>query len=446
MLLYCSSITPRLQYVTDFIGRQITGEPIRLTTDSFYFSDYDGPKINYGYDAISNDEFLIVSYPLLFEDSIKKQSISCFNLNARLPGGQDFKAFFKSDGDYPFDIFSAVFYLLSRYEEYLPHDEDEYGRYAHENSLAYKQGFLNIPLVNIWIEDFKKALKERFSTRITHHPIAIGSSFLFQPTYDIDEAFAFRNKSAVKTLGGLAKSLVSGQWSMVNERWRVLKNKEKDPYDAYEWMDKLHEKKNLKPIYFFHVAGKKGKYDKNIEPLHPAMQQLIKQQAVKYEIGIHPSWASGDEKGLLGAEIKTLESASGKKITASRQHYIRFSLPHTFRRLINAGISDDYSMGYGSINGFRASVASRFYWYDLKKEQQTDLLLHPFCFMEANSFFEQKYLPQRAYEEMMYYYNTVKSVDGTLITIWHNNFLGTYPKFQGWKEVYKEFVGKVSSE
>ncbi len=155
MIVYVNRITPRLQYVTDFLGKQITGEPFQLTTDNFYFNDYNGPKINYGYDAVSNDEFLVVNYPLLFEDSIKRQNISCFTIN-------DFKAFFKSDGDYPFDIFSAVFYLLSRYEEYLPNEKDEYGRYAYENSLAYKEGFLHIPLVNTWIEDFRKALKKRF--------------------------------------------------------------------------------------------------------------------------------------------------------------------------------------------------------------------------------------------------------------------------------------------
>ena len=434
MILYANRITPRLQYVTDFIGKQITGEAFQLTDDTFYFNDYNGPKINYGYDTIANDEFLIVNYPLLFEDSVKKQNISCFNLN-------NFKAFFKSDGDYPFDIFSAVFYLLSRYEEYLPHDKDEYGRYAHENSLAYKESFLNIPLVNIWIEDFKKILKKKFSMLNVQY-----STFNFLPTYDIDEAFAFKNKDLVKTMGGMAKSIVSGQWSMVNERIKVLRRKKDDPYDAYEWMDKLHEQNNLNPIYFFHVADKKGKYDKNIEPSNPAMQQLIKQHAEKYRIGIHPSWASGDEKNLLEEEIKILESAAGKKIITSRQHYIRFTLPHTFRRLINAGITDDYSMGYGSINGFRASVASPFYWYDLKNEKQTDLLLHPFCYMEANSFFEQKYLPQRAYEEMMHYFNAVKDVNGTLITIWHNSFLGHYRSFAGWKDIYQEFVRVVNGQ
>jgi len=438
MLLYCQSITPRLQYVTDFIGRQIFGEAFQLTTDSFYFNDYTGPKINYSSTGISNEELIINNYSLLFENSIEQQNPSCFEING-------FKAFFKTGGDYPFDIFAATFYLLSRYEEYLPHQTDMYGRYGHENSLAFKEGFLNIPLINIWLEDFKKVLKEKFSM-LSRYRSGQYSMFNFLPTYDIDEAFAFKNKGLVKSIGGIARSVANGEWSMVNERLKVLRAKKEDPYDAFEWMDKLHAKNNLQPIYFFHVAAKKGKYDKNILPSYPAMQQLIKQHAGKYAIGIHPSWASGDEEDLLNEEIKILGSASGKKITSSRQHYIRFTLPRTFRRLIAAGIKDDYSMGYGSINGFRASVASSFYWYDLKKEQQTDLLLHPFCFMEANSFFEQKYLPQRAYEEMMYYYNRVKAVNGELITIWHNSFLGSYKPFAGWRDVYAEFVRQVSGE
>jgi hypothetical protein len=434
VIVYTNKITSRLQYITDFIGKEICGESFQLTTDRLYFSNHKDPKINYSGDRNGNDELLIINHSLLFEDSIREQNVSCFEVNG-------FRAFFKTGGDYPFDIFAATFYLLSRYEEYLPHTKDMYGRYAHENSLAFKEGFLQLPLINIWIEDFKKALKVKYPTFNLQL-----STFNFQPTYDIDEAFAFKNKELLKTMAGLVKSVASRQWSVVNERWKVMRGKSGDPYTAYEWMDKLHEKNNLKPLYFFHVATEKGKYDKNISPSHPAMQELIKQHAEKYTIGIHPSWKSGDYENLLDKEIKTLKNICGKKITSSRQHYIRFTLPHTFRRLINAGITDDYSMGYGSINGFRASVASSFYWYDLEKEQSTNLLLHPFCFMEANSFFEQKYLPQRAFEEMMHYYNVVRSVNGTLITIWHNNFLGTHPHFQGWREVYEEFVEIVRRE
>lgn len=434
MIVYTNKITPRLQYVADFIGKEITGEAFQLTLDNFVFNDYTGPKINYSDTKINNEELRIKNSSLLFEDSIEDQNITCFDVNGH-------KAFYKADGDYPFDIFAATFYLLSRYEEYLPHQKDSYGRYAHENSLAFREGFLNLPLINVWLGNFKKILKEKFPGLAVQ-----SSSFKFLPTYDIDEAFAFKNKGLVRTVGGIARSIMNREWPMVNERINVLREKGQDPYDAYEWMDRLHKRNDLRPMYFFHVAIEQGKYDKNISPTHPAMKELIKQHAEKYPIGIHPSWASGDEESLLNKEIGILEATSGKKINSSRQHYIRFALPQTFRRLIAAGITDDYSMGYGSINGFRASVTSSFYWYDLKKEQQTNLLLHPFCFMEANSFFEQKYLPQRAYEEMMHYYNAVKAVNGTLITIWHNSFLGSYKSFTGWRDVYEEFVRQVSGE
>ncbi len=439
-LIFSQIITPRLRYITDFIGREICGKAFDLTTDADVFKNHSGPKINYSNQVFPNCQLSIINYQLLFETGAREQSIVCFETNK-------FKTFFKTDGDYPFDIFAASFYLLSRYEEYLSHTKDMYGRYAHENSLAFKEGFLHLPLINIWIEDFKKALKEKYPTLniLQRSPFGQHSTFKFVPTYDIDEAYAFKNKGFFRTTGGIIKSMVNGEWSMVNKRIQVMSGKRSDVYDAYEWMDKLHAANNLKPIYFFHVANDQGKYDKNILPAHPAMHQLIKQHAKKYTIGIHPSWQSGDEERLLEKEIKTLESLAGKKITSSRQHYIRFTLPKTFRRLIDAGITDDYSMGYGSINGFRASVASSFYWYDLEKEETTRLLLHPFCFMEANSFYEQKYSAQQASEEIIHYYNIVKSVNGTFISIWHNTFLGTAKLYGGWREVYEEFIGAIPS-
>ena len=439
MIVFANTITPRLQYITDFIGKNILGKPFELTTDAVLFNSYTGPKINYSTTKINNEEpvrladgLIINNYDLLFENFITKKTVSCFTL-------RDFRAFFKTSGDYPFDIFAASFYLLSRYEEYLPHTKDMYGRYAHESSLAFKEGFLHLPLINIWLQDFKKALKEKFPALNTHI-----TPFTFLPTYDIDEAYSYKHKGFLRSVGGVAKQLFTGNWQLANKRIKVLAGKERDPYDSFNWMDTFHVKKNLRPIYFFHLAAENGRYDKNILPSKPAMRRLIKDHAKKYLIGIHPSWRSGDEKTLMLQEIKNLESISGKKIRASRQHYIRVTLPETFNELIEAGITDDYSMGYGSINGFRASVASSFYWYNLEKEQPTTLLLHPFCFMEANSYYEQKFSLQQTADELMHYYYIVKSVHGTLITIWHNSFLGTDKRFEGWRELYKQFTDDIA--
>ena len=138
-----------------------------------------------------------------------------------------------------------------------------------------------------------------------------------------------------------------------------------------------------------------------------------------------------------------METAGRKDIQLSRQHYIKLSLPQTYQMLIDAGIDKDYSMGYGSINGFRASVASSFFWYDLGREKITALRVYPFCFMDANSFYEQRQDTSKSLEELLYYLDICKKVNGLFITIFHNNFLGNDEQFAGWKELYTGFISQV---
>jgi hypothetical protein len=63
VIVYAKKITPRLQYIADFIGKEIFGEAFQLTADSFYFNDHTGPKINYSDTQINNEELIIA--PLL---------------------------------------------------------------------------------------------------------------------------------------------------------------------------------------------------------------------------------------------------------------------------------------------------------------------------------------------------------------------------------------------
>ena len=446
MLLYTSFISPRLKYIIDFTGRELQGYGFELTNDVEIFREFSGNKINYSNERITPDEFWISPHTLLFEKEIRQQNTECFEVNNN-------KAFFKTEGDFPFDIFAASFYLLSRYEEYLPHQKDMYGRYAHENSLAFKENFLHLPLINIWLQYFIEKLKQKFPSLTFHH-----SPFTFLPTYDIDEAFCYKHKSAWKTWGGYCRSFLKGDKWEIKERKNVLKGIEEDPYDSLYEIKFLHQLyHHLDAHFFFLVAEKNGRYDKNTSPYNKEWQKQVQNFFEKeyagsnmpklyIYAGLHPSWQSGDNPELIKKEMDLLQYEIGVEAKGSRQHFIRFTLPQTFRQLIEAGIHSDYSMGYGSINGFRASVASSFYWYDLEKEEQTQLELFPFCFMDANSFFEQKQTPQQALEEMMKYFEVIKSVNGTMITIWHNTFLGTHRRFAGWKEIYQQFIGSIYSQ
>jgi hypothetical protein len=404
------------------------GIDFKLTIDSENFKTHPGPKLNYSNSKISTDEFFMHNHTLLFEHEIQKQTIDCFTVN-------DNKAFFKTaNSDFPFDILAASFYLLSRYEEYLPHEKDMYGRYDYENSLAYKEGFLNLPLINIWVQDLVHSLKNKYSIFNIQYSI-----FKFIPTYDIDIGYSYKHKGFLRNSGGFFKEPSF-------ERIKVLTGKADDPFDCYDWLNSLHQQYNLQPLYFFLVAERNSQYDKNILPHKDAMWKLIKQHAKKYAIGLHPSWQSGDDRSLLKKEkeqLRAMIQATDSVPAQSRQHYIRFNLPEGYQRLISAGITDDYSMGYGSINGFRASVASSFYWYNLEKEEQTALCIHPFCFMDANSFYEQRQNAEQTFTELLHYLSVCKEVNGTLITIWHNNFLGTAREFNGWSAMYERFIAQV---
>lgn len=425
ILIYSTAFTARLQYTSSFIFKELLATDVVACSEIEKFKQHSGPKINYSGSRITAEELWIQNVPLLFEKGIRQQDLHCFERNG-------YTAFFQSPAesatDLPFDIFAAIFYLLSRYEEYLPHQKDMYGRYAHQNAVAFTEGFLAAPVINLWVNELAKTIRQKFDA-FSPGP----SAYRFLPTYDIDIAFSYKHKGFERTLGGFLKSPTA-------ERLRVITGAKPDPFDAYAWMDALHRKFGLEPLYFFLVAEKNSRYDKNILPAVNAMQQLIKEHSANYKIGIHPSWQSGDKPALLKKEIGLLEGICKHKITASRQHYIRFELPTGYRRLLAAGITDDYSMGYGSINGFRASVAASFYWYDLEKEEQTELRVHPFCFMDANSFYEQRLSAAEAYDEMMHYYRICKEVNGTLISIWHNNFLGSDKQFAGWKECYEQFI------
>ena len=441
VLIYSHITSPRLEYISHFIFTKLMGVDVNITIDSEEFKNHGGVRINYSQKPMEIPSFRIPNHTLLFEKDIKAQHIECVEVN-------NYKVFFKTEnGDHPFDVFAASFYLLTRYEEYLPHEKDSYGRYAHENSLAFKEGFLNQPLINSWVNDLSESLKSKYPAFNIQHP-----TFVFEPTYDIDIAYSYKYKGLLRNIGGFLRSPSA-------ERIKVLLGSKNDPFDSYTWLDNLHKKNSLSPIYFFLVAEKNGQYDKNISPHIESMWQLVKRHAVNYRVGLHPSWQSGDDPSLLKKEKEQLEAMSGQAATgqavtgqaapsgqtgiSSRQHYIRFQLPTTYNNLIRAGITDDYSMGYGSINGFRSSVGSSFYWYNLEKEEKTTLCIHPFCYMDANSYYEQGYTADKAFDELRHYLNVCKNAGCTLITVWHNNFLGTSPEFTGWREAYERFIALV---
>jgi len=432
LTIFCEHTSPRLVYCCSILLKEQLGIEYVITNNE---KELNGKYvINYSKKKLSVSSFQIIPHELLFEKNINQQSIDIFSYNSFVNSSDAIIAFFKSHStDFPFDIFAACFYLLSRYEEYLPHEKDSYGRFSHEQSLAFKNNFLHIPLINIWIAELKKALQIKFGDIQFHQP-----EFKAILSYDIDIAWSYKNKGLLRNIGGFLKNPDI-------ERLKVILGLQKDPYEAFEFMDELHKNVKAGIMYFFLVAKSISKYDKNISPDNKNVKKLIQSISSKYPIGLHPSWKSNNYATILNNEKSELENISGTNIFSSRQHYIQFKLPETFENLIKAGIQNDFSMGYGSINGFRASFAGSFYWYNLKEEKTTSLRLFPFCFMDANCYYEQHQDSDTAFKELMTYKDECEKVNGLFISIFHNNFLGNNKQFAGWPEMYAAFISQLRS-
>ncbi len=245
------------------------------------------------------------------------------------------------------------------------------------------------------------------------------------------------NGSLIRTIGSIGLSIIQNK--NLKEKINVLLNKNQDPYDTYDYQFNIHKKFSIRPIYFFLLADY-GLNDKNISIKNKPFQSLIKSIADYYDIGIHPSYASNTVKEKLLTEIKRLQEITHKNITKSRQHFLKLTLPSTYRDLIDNDIKNDYSMGYASKTGFRASICSPYHFYDLDTEMETELMIHPFCIMEGTYQYYEKTSPDKALEEIKEIIYVIKKVDGTFISVFHNESLSDKGIWKGWRNVYEKML------
>ena len=219
----------------------------------------------------------------------------------------------------------------------------------------------------------------------------------------------------------------------------MLSGKEKDPYDTYDFQVEIHSKYSLNPIYFF-LLGDWASYDKNLPHTNPKMQTLIKDISLKAETGIHPSFSSNTNPKKVKTEKERLEKIKNTTVTKSRQHFLMLRFPDTYRNLIASGITDDYSMGFADEIGFRAGICTPFKFYDLEKDQETRLTIHPFTVMDGTLKSYLKLSPVQAIEKVKNIINEVKNVNGEFISIWHNETLSDWREWKGWRMVYEELI------
>lgn len=431
LLIHVPKLTNRLGYTLKVIFNHVLHADYSITTDEQYFLQWGDAKLSYGQKRLG-DSLFIKSHPLLFETTIEDQEP-----HAECRKGQwILYPVYGRNLDFDFDPFAASFFMVTRYEEYLPHREDEHGRFFSEDSLATQEGFLDQPVVDQWARIIRQKIEERYpDCKLPHQ------SYRFVQTVDIDAAWGYLHKGTFRTVMGAARDLFSRhQPDEVARRLRVLLHREPDPFDSFDYILEMQKKALGSHLLFFALLADYGTYDKPASYLSPHFRQLLQHLGDYAKVGIHPGYTTLDRPQIIDKEIKRLESILHRPTVRSRFHFLRLKLPRSYRILQHAGIREDYTMGYADVVGFRAGITVPYPFYDLERDHENELLIHPFCVMDTTLKKYLKLTPKEGLKEYKRLIDRVREVDGTFCCIIHNQNLNELDGWAGWREVYEEMI------
>jgi hypothetical protein len=428
IVIYSQDFTPRHQYVFDLVFKELLGINYSVSQDIAAQECH----INYS----DNENIIglnVLPNGLLSEGQIetKWQNDIIVKQWNNLP-----IFFINSSSGIPFDLFSAIFYCVSRYEEYLPFESDIHNRFTAENSFLLKHQLLDKPIVNQWVLEFKKMLSAQYPELQF-----IPRDFEYISTIDIDQAWKFKHKGLLRNLAGTFRDLIERKWENLVDRWPTLLGLKNDSFYNFQWQNQVHKLHKIKVKYFI-LLGDFGGFDKNISYKNKAFRSLIQDLSHlnSVDVGIHPSYKSNYNKKQVKKEIKRLKNITSLDVRLSRQHFLMHSMPITYQNLLSNGIEEEHTMGYSTHLGFRAGIAAPFLFFDLSKNTITKMRLFPFCAMDIAPLHYLNQTPDEAIETLNVLMNEVKKVGGLFISLWHNESFSETERWKGWKKVYEHLL------
>lgn len=427
-MVYTSKITSRLSYSFKLIFKRILRMEVVFTTDLEEFKAHQGAKISYTKNPVC-DELFFRNHLLLFEQGIR-------DVEFKVHDWDGVPAFFSvgEQSAVPYDIFAAAFFLTSRYEEYYPQVHDMYDRYDATNSTAFQNGFLELPVVDIWANRILDLLKAKFPQ--CQFP---DKQYQQISTINVNEAFAYKHKGFFRNSSGFIQDLFHLKWDEMYRRFMVLVGAKKDPYDNYDSLIQLVKEKKVKTLFFF-LFSEYNTFDKNVSFSTIGYKMLVKSVIDYVPFGQLFSYFTMKNPQKMIKEKNRFENVVIRPVTKSRQHFNRLELPKTYQTLIDNDIREEYTMGYHTHLGFRAGTCSPYYFFDLEYEIQTPLKIFPFCVTDELLKLHLKLTPQEALTKIKSLQKEVQDVNGTFISIFHNAILSDMNENKDWANVYEEML------
>lgn len=323
------------------------------------------------------------------------------------------------------DLIASTYFLITRYEEMIRRNvRDEHGRFPGRESLPYRGCFIDRPIIDQYRVLLRKKIQQAYP-RIPDIPTKLSNIYL---THDIDSPTLYRSWK------GVVRSVLDGR-----SLWCSIKGKfghpEKDPYYTFPSIFRLDAQlqaavgdTRCHSLLFFRAGGKSKQDKPRYNLCSRDMQTLIREALEnKAHIGLHSSYEAGRKPSLIGKEKAKLEKASGKTIRYNRHHYLSCREPEDMDLLEASGITDDFTMGYADVAGFRLGTSHPVRWINPITRRLSPLVLHPLpimdCTLEDNKYMGLGHEEARIYSLQLI--ERISDVGGELVLLWHNTSFAT---------------------
>jgi hypothetical protein len=415
-----SSPTERMSYGADLLFRVCLGLEVRWNEPNDVDHSSDSYTICYGPNSIS-----CPIHSISFSQDEQAQSAGVKWVEY---SGYKFPCEVLGLKDLQFDPLAAVVFCACRWEEIVSNEKDEHDRYIGSNSSAHKHGMLSSPLLEI--------LASLLAKELGVEDIPSEKDYEFIPTIDIDIAYAYRGRGVLHSIGAGLRDLLLLRFQNLTKRFQVVVRGETDPYDTYKWLIDIHKGNNLPSRCFVLRAEKKSPYDVGLDPRE--VDVLISSLEENWTVCWHPSYASTKKDSLIFNREKN-EFPSPTDVV--RTHFLRGNT-EIWSKLVEQGITHDYSMGYSDLPGFRAGMSRPFPAFDLHLNEPMPLIIHPVAVMDSTLKSYMKLTPDEAIQVVSEISDSVKKVGGTMVTLWHNTSVSDFGIWKGWQRVYVDVLNR----
>lgn len=331
------------------------------------------------------------------------------------------------------DIFASSFFMLTRWEEYVLQKKDIHGRTPDGEQLSVKFNFNERPIVNEYLE----MLRNMFS----YFGFEIENKHKYIPkiTHDIDFFARYDKFSKVlKAIGGdiIKRKSLKKAINTFKSYFKIIKGKQKDPYDTFDYLIGLSERNGLKSHFYFipSILGEENA-QYNISD-NEVVCTIKKINSNGHIVGIHGAYRSFKNKDIYLKELKRFPYDI--KITEGRQHFLRFENPTTWQMQNDAGLVRDSTMGYINHVGFRSGTCYEYSVFNILTRKKLNLKELPLMVMEQ-ALVKQYYDKKDFKNKIIAIKDTVKKYNGTFVILWHNNNFNV-DEWEEFKSVYEEII------